>query len=145
LQTVSVIIASRLARSARPEANGQLHIEAALRSIRAQTIADRVRFQILVGIDHGAEVPAQFADDPGIQIVESAGRTQAAALNAAAAHAEGEFVAFLEDDDLWDPCFVQAALTALALKGFGFSSSSLLETNEAGRPLRMLDFPIMSG
>jgi hypothetical protein len=122
-----------------------MFIEAAIRSIRAQTAADRVRFQIIVGIDRGATVPASLADDPGVQIAESNGGTQAAALNAAATLVEGEFVAFLEDDDLWDPHFVQAAFAALELKGFAFLSSSQLEMAETDQPLRVQDFPIMSG
>lgn len=144
MQTFSVIIASRLARSTRSDAGGELFVEAAIRSVRAQTAAARLHFEIIVGIDRGAAIPARLAEDSGIRIAEGDGPGQSAALNAAAAHADGDFITFLEDDDLWDPHFVEIALAALALKGFAFASSSQLEVGETGQPLRLMDFPTMS-
>jgi glycosyltransferase involved in cell wall biosynthesis len=145
LQTLSILIASRLARSTRPQTVDELLVDAAMRSIRAQTIADRVRIKIIIGIDCGASVPAALADSADVRIAESHGRSQAAALNAAAAHIEGDLVAFLEDDDFWDPHFIETTLAALKLKNFAFSSSTQLEMTEDQQPLRLKDFATMSG
>ncbi len=145
MQSLSVLIASRLAPSTRPQANGALLVEAAIQSIRAQTAAARIELRIVIGVDRGTTVPPALADRHDVEIVESAGRTQAAALNAAARHIDGDFVSFLEDDDIWDPYFVEIAFAALKLKPFGFASSNQLEANEIDRPLRLKDFPTMSG
>ncbi|MGH6941696.1 glycosyltransferase family 2 protein [Hypericibacter sp.] len=145
MQILSVLIASRLAPSTRPQANGSLLVEAAIQSIRAQTAATRFELRIVIGVDQGTKIPAALANQDGVRIVESDGKTQAAALNAAARHIDGEFVSFLEDDDIWDPFFLEAAFAALNLKSFGFASSNPLEISEADRPLRLKDFPTMSG
>jgi glycosyltransferase involved in cell wall biosynthesis len=145
LQSLSVLIASRLARSTRPRANGALLIETAIQSIRGQTVADRYQFRIVIGVDRGTPVPPALVEQDNIKIVESDGKSQAAALNAAARHIEGDFVSFIEDDDVWDPFFLEAAFAALNLKSFGFASSNQLEISEADRPLRLKDFPTMSG
>ena len=145
MQLLSVLIASRLALSTRPRANGALLVEAAIRSIRAQTAANGLELEIVVGVDRGTTVPPALVDRDGVRIVESAGKTQAAALNAAARHIDGDFVSFLEDDDIWDPYFLETAFAALKLNSFGFASSNQLEMDETDRPLRVKDFPTMSG
>lgn len=145
MQTLSVLIASRLALSTRPLAGGTLLVEAAIQSIRAQSAAAQFKFQILVGVDRGTKVPPALLELTGVKFVEGDGKTQAAALNAAARHIEGDFVSFIEDDDIWEPQFLEIAFTALKLKSFGFASSNQLEMSEADRPLRVKDFPTMSG
>ena len=145
MQSLSVLIASRLAPSTRPQANGALLVEAAIQSIRSQTLAARAEIRIVVGVDRGKKVPPALANRDDITFVESAGRTQAAALNAAAGHIDGDFVSFLEDDDIWDPHFLETAFAALKLKSYGFASCNQLEMDETDRPLRLRDFPTMSG
>jgi hypothetical protein len=145
LPILSVLIASRLAPSTRPQANGALLAEAAVQSIRAQTAAARLDLRIVIGVDHDTRIPPALAAQDGVRIVASDGKTQAAALDAAAHHIEGDFVSFLEDDDIWDPHFLETAFAALTLKSFGFASSNQLEMSEADRPLRLKDFPTMSG
>jgi len=145
LPSLSVLIASRLAPSTRPQANGALLVEAAIQSILAQTAATRLEIRVVIGVDRGTTVPPTLVDRDGVTIVESDGKSQAAALNAAARHIDGDFVSFLEDDDIWDPYFLEIAFAGLKLKSFGFASSNQLEADEADRPLRLKDFPTMSG
>jgi glycosyltransferase involved in cell wall biosynthesis len=128
--TISVIIPSRL------EGN---FLEGAVQSISSQAGVNGAEIQITVGIDCGAR-PAGIG---GVEFVESAGRSQAAALNAAAARASGDYIAFLEDDDRWRPNFLKTALGAL--KDKAFVSSTQIETDERGTVRRINDFPTPSG
>ena len=64
--------------------------------MRSQTISKGVEFQILVGID-AVNPPTHLAVQHGIHFGESRGRSQAAALNAAAKMVDGDLVAILED------------------------------------------------
>jgi glycosyltransferase involved in cell wall biosynthesis len=89
---ISVIIPSRLEGA---------FLENAIRSIRSQ--------ETVVGIDHGSTPPELRS----VEFIESKGNNQAAALNAAVAHATGDFIAFLEDDDEWRPAFVKTALFSI--------------------------------
>jgi glycosyltransferase involved in cell wall biosynthesis len=140
-KAVSVIIPSRLALS---EIDGnRLFLEDAVRSIRLQAMIDRKQIQIIVGVDAGTVAPSGLAQRLGIDVIESRGRSQAAALNAAAERAEGEFIAFLEDDDLWHRRFLRTTLDALG--NAEFASSTQLEVNERHEVVRINDFPTPSG
>jgi hypothetical protein len=137
----TVIVPSRLAR---PAGIGErLFLEDAVHSIRQQATIGHERIQIVVGVDMGAVAPAGLARRLGIELVESGGHSQAAALNAAAKRAEGEFLAILEDDDVWDRMFLCTALDALGKAEF--ASSTQLELNARGEVLRINDFPTPSG
>ena len=65
---MSVLIASRLAPSTRPQANGALLVEAAIQSIRAQTAAARIELRIVIGVDRGTTVPPALADRHDVAI-----------------------------------------------------------------------------
>ena len=119
--TVSVIIPSRLAPAA--GSGERLFLEDAVHSIGQQATIGREHIQIVVGVDVGTVAPAGLAQRLRIELVESGGRSQAAALNAAAERAEGEFLAILEDDDIWDPKFLRTALDALGKAEFASSTA----------------------
>ena len=141
---ISIIIPSRLA--AAPGSSESFFLERAIATIRAQTLRDTMPIQLLVGIDKGAAVPAFLAGcgaDFGLRFIESSGRSQAAALNAAARHARGDYLAFLEDDDEWDPRFL--AFAHAALNEAAFVSSTQLEVTPQGDPIQINDFPTPSG
>jgi hypothetical protein len=127
--TISIVIPSRLATG--PGASGKLgrlFLERAIETIRTQTIFDPARTQIIVGVDAGANTPADLAAGAAIEFAQSAGHSQAAALNAAARHIRGDFAAFLEDDDQWGSLFLENGLVALT--HCGFVSSTQLEVTE---------------
>jgi Glycosyl transferase family 2 len=144
LTTVSVVLPSLLKTFKDPRQSGRLFVEQAVASIRAQTIANRVAFQIVVGLDagQGSQVPAGLAERLGIAFAESNGRSVTVALNAAARRCNGEYIAFLEDDDQWHPLFVETALAALHQADF--VSSTQLEVTEQGEVIRIADFPTAS-
>jgi glycosyltransferase involved in cell wall biosynthesis len=145
LATVSVVLPSLLKKSTDPRQSGRLFLEQAVGSIRAQTAANRVTFQIVVGLDAGgrSQVPAGLAERLGIQFAESNSRSIAAALNAAVRCCNGDYIAFLEDDDQWHPLFIETALAAFQ-QGADFVSSTQLEVTEQNEVIRIVDFATAS-
>lgn len=136
--TISVIIPSRLAN---PFDKERLCLEDAVLSIHQQTGLDGASVQIIVGIDAGATVPERVRHMA--EFVHSDGHSAAAALNAAAMRAQGEFLAILMDDDMWYPAFLETALRAL--RQADFVSSTALELDAEGTIVRINDFPLPSG
>lgn len=120
-------------------------LERSTASIRAQTAIAEFDVRIVVGVDPGASQGLrEIAGRLGCDLVESATASQAGALNAGLAAVDSELVAFLEDDDVWQPPYLQAASGALAA-GAAFVSSTQLEFDENGIVLRINDFPTPSG
>ena len=76
-----------------------------------------------------------------VDYIVSTEGTQAEAMNAGAQQGS-DYLAFLEDDDWWEPGRVDAAL--LALEQAHFCSSTQLEMNRDGI-VRINDFPTPSG
>ena len=75
---------------------------ATLESVFAQTFTD---YEIIVindgSPDNTAAVLKPFAEAARIRYIEQANQGQATARNRGLAEAQGEFIAFLDDDDLW--------------------------------------------
>lgn len=117
-------------------------LERAISSIIAQTARRELAMEVLVSIDNGESAPA-LPLQPGVRIIEAKSRGQAAALNAGAAHANADYLAFLEDDDHWHPERIAYALQALDKADF--TSTTQLEVNESGVVARINDFPTPSG
>jgi glycosyltransferase involved in cell wall biosynthesis len=119
---VSVIIPTR----ARPELLRQ-----AIASARAQTITD---LEIIVAVN-GPENPLtartlEIASGCRVVRVERAGI--AVALNAGIAIARGEWLAFLDDDDLWEPNRIEAALEAARLTSADLVISDFVVFDDSG-------------
>jgi glycosyltransferase involved in cell wall biosynthesis len=103
-QATSVII---------PCYNAEAFLPEALESVRRQTTP--VREVIL--IDDGSRIPVQAPagwDGPPLRIVRTPNRGQAAARNLGLSLAEGDYVAFLDADDLWLPAKIERQEAALA-------------------------------
>lgn len=97
---VSVIIPTR----DRPQL-----LREAIRSIRAQTFTD---YEIIVAVNgpDNPHTPQTLEAAAGVRIVRVEAAGIAVALNAGIAVARGEWLAFLDDDDLWEPNRLEAAL-----------------------------------
>lgn len=133
-----VIIPSRLAKSQ----GGFYFLERAVKSIRAQKAADQVDIDISVGVDPGAAIPEleAFKD---LHWEVSTAPSQAGALNAAARRFDHDYIAVLEDDDVWTPPFLSVAMAAL--QQADFASSTQLEVTDGGEVIYINDFPTPSG
>jgi glycosyltransferase involved in cell wall biosynthesis len=81
--------------------NGEAFVRDALASIRQQTVAP---FETIVVDDGSTDRTAEFVQtEPGVTLIRQQNSGASAARNAAIARASGEWVAFLDADDLWLP------------------------------------------
>ncbi|MEB3830753.1 glycosyltransferase family 2 protein [Phormidium sp. CCY1219] len=95
MQLVSVII---------PVYNVEQYIADTVRSVLAQTYSN---FEVLIvddgSPDRSVEICETEFDDPRIRIIRQENRGLAGARNTGIRHANGEYLAFLDSDDLWRP------------------------------------------
>lgn len=96
-----------------PVYNGEKTIRETIESVLNQTLAD---FELLI-IDDGSqdstlEVVASIKD-PRIKVFSYPNANQAVSRNRGLSHAVGEYISFIDADDLWTPDKLEAQLTAL--------------------------------
>lgn len=140
---ISVIVPSRLQAPDGTD-QGPWFVQRAIAGIRGQSIFRKPGFeaQIIVGIDPGMASLARQRLDAGITLAEAAVRQQSSALNAAIAKISGDYVAFLEDDDLWEPGYLERAISSFG--AYQFASSTQLERTVSGDVVKILDYPTPS-
>ena len=110
-ESVTVAIPSQLDPVA-VETAEELWLDRAVESVRSQTCD--LPIDVVVGLDHGATPPQRFLEGASEIAFATARETgQSAALNAAVAQAHGTYLAILEDDDRWQPRFLEHALEAI--------------------------------
>lgn len=104
-----------------PTRDRQRAVADAVRSVANQTYGD---LEIIV-VDDGSYPRLSLADlpaDPRIRLYRTEGRGAAAARNRGMVAANGEFVAFLDDDDRWKPTKTQTQLDALIASGASWAA-----------------------
>ena len=82
--------------------NGEQYLPAALESVRAQTV---LVHEIII-VDDGSAVPIRAPEGwngPPLRLIRTPNRGQTTARNLALTYAAGDFVAFLDSDDMWVP------------------------------------------
>ena len=85
-----------------------------LESIRAQTLREIEVLVVSDGPSAGNEAVVQALDDPRFVSLSCAHQGRPApARNVGLARARGEFIAFCDDDDLWEPGKLEAQLKAM--------------------------------
>ena len=99
-----------------------------------------VRLEIVVGLDPSASPPRHVS---GVRFAHGSAHSQAHAINAAVAAAEGDVLAFLEDDDLWLPRRLEYGLDYL--RRYDLVTSNQVEVTTEGMFKRIFDFPTPSG
>lgn len=93
-----------------PAYNAASYIGQAIESVLAQRFADWELVIVNDGsTDDTAAVVARY-HDPRIRLIHQPNGGEAAARNTALEHMRGEFVAFLDADDMWLPNHLQAAM-----------------------------------
>lgn len=107
-------------------------------AVLAQTFGD---FELIVvddgsGDDTAGVLGRRYADEPRLRYLRKPNGGVSSARNLGLAHARGEFIAFLDSDDLWQPWKLQlqvAALRALAPHGVGMLWTNLDVVDEHGK------------
>lgn len=123
MKLVSVIV---------PVYNVEKYIAQTIRSVLNQTYSN---FELIIvddeSPDRSIEICQQFLD-PRIQIIHQQNRGLAGARNAGIRHAKGEYLAFLDGDDLWLPEKLEKHVQHLAASpevGVSFSRSEFIDSD----------------
>jgi glycosyltransferase involved in cell wall biosynthesis len=114
-----------------PAYNAEQTLAASVRSVLAKSEQD---FELVI-VDDGstdatAEVARTFVTDPRVRLVQQENSGLAASRNTGIEQAAGEYVAFLDSDDLWMPAFLEAtggALDADPAAGFAYTDGWALD------------------
>ncbi|MBF2021559.1 MAG: glycosyltransferase family 2 protein [Hydrococcus sp. C42_A2020_068] len=133
MKLVSVIV---------PVYNVEKYIAQTIRSVLNQTYSN---FELIVvddeSPDKSAEICRQF-QDPRIRIIHQKNRGLAGARNAGIRHAKGDYLAFLDGDDLWLPEKLEKHvqhLEASSHVGVSFSRSQFIDSD--GNSLGIYQMP----
>ncbi|TXG78439.1 MAG: glycosyltransferase [Thermomicrobiales bacterium] len=134
---VSVVIASY---------NMGHYLATALRSALEQTYRD---IEVIV-IDDGStddtgDVVKPFLADARLRYIHQANAGQAHAKNRGIHEARGEFVAFLDADDVWLPTKLERQMPLFQEEAVGVVFCRSVEIDAQGAELRLLDFPLYRG
>ncbi|MGB3300614.1 MAG: glycosyltransferase [Phormidesmis sp.] len=125
-----------------PVYNVEKYVEAALKSALAQTYPNTEILIINDGsFDQSIAICKKF-DDDRISIIHQENKGLAEARNTGLRHATGDYVAFLDGDDIWLPQKIEKHISHLedaSEVGISFSRSAFI--NEAGLPLKTYQMP----
>lgn len=106
---------------------------------------EEVEVEVVVvddGSDDGSAEKLSAFDDPRVHAVLRPHKGgQAVALNAGIEAARGEWIAFLDDDDLWSPRKLRAQLDAAEAAGASFVYGSMVAVNSEGQVLESFPTP----
>lgn len=118
------------------------YIGVTVQSVLEQTYKN---FELLIvddgSLDKSIEICQQFTD-PRIQIIRQENQGVCSARNTGIRHARGEYLAFLDGDDLWLPKKLEKHVEHLENSpavGVSFSRSAFID--EAGEPLGIYQMP----
>lgn len=129
-----------------PVYNVAAYVEAAVASVLTQDFAD---FELLI-VDDGSTddslARCQAFNDPRLRIICQANRGLAGARNTGIRHARGQYVAFLDSDDLWTPDKLTAHVAHLDADprlGVSYCQSAFIDGH--GHRLGVLQSPKLKG
>jgi glycosyltransferase involved in cell wall biosynthesis len=129
-----------------PVYGAEKYIAATVQSVLDQTYKN---FEVLIiddaSPDRSIEICQQFTD-PRIKIIRQQNRGLAGARNTGIRHAQGDYLAFLDADDLWLPEKLEKHVEHLENSpsvGVSFSCSAFID--ETGKPLGLYQKPKLTG
>ncbi len=125
-----------------PVYNSENYVAQTLQSVLSQTYSD---FEIIIvddgSTDKSIDICQQF-QDARIKIIHQQNRGLAGARNTGIRHAQGEYLAFIDSDDLWLPEKLAKHMQHFKRSpevGVSFSRSSFLD--DQGKPLGIYQMP----
>jgi glycosyltransferase involved in cell wall biosynthesis len=125
-----------------PVYNAEKHVANTLESLLAQT---HENFEVIIvddgSLDNSINVCRQFTD-PRIKIVQQSNRGLPGARNTGIRHAEGDYIAFLDADDLWLPTKLEKHVRHFEESphiGVSFSYSAFIDDD--GEPTGLYQIP----
>lgn len=122
-----------------PAYNGERFIGEAIESLRAQTYREWELVVVNDGSTDGTARIARGFHDGRISVIDQPNGGEATARNTALRHMRGEFVAFLDADDLYLPGHLETAARVLGGGGqFDATYSDGFYCDESGRLLQTL-------
>lgn len=129
-----------------PTHNRPQMLKEAVESALAQTFQD---FEIIIVLNGATAEPVQTArrlgEDARTHAVEMAYGTLAAARNCGLAAAQGEWIAFLDDDDIWLPDKLELQLAAARRTGADLVTCNFSQFNAQGTVARAVLKPLPAG
>ena len=125
-----------------PVYNVEQYVADAICSVLDQTFED---FELIIVDDGGADASMDICrlfSDPRIHIVSQENRGLAGARNTGIRHARGEYIAFLDSDDIWKPHKLAIHVAHLnAKKGVGVSYSPSILIDDHGDAIGLIQAP----
>ena len=116
-----------------PLYNGERYIEAALRSVLAQTLAPREIIVVDDGsIDDGPALVERLAREYPIKLLRKENGGQSSARNFGVRHATGDLIAFLDQDDVWYHDHLAQLVRPFSEARLGWAYSNLDRMDERG-------------
>ncbi len=117
-----------------PSYNAMTYLPETLESVLGQTFTD---FEVLIindgSSDHVVEWAAQI-EDGRVKLISQANKGLPGARNTGIAEAQGEYIAFLDADDLWDPTKLEKQVHCLdASPEVGLIHTWMLLVDEKGK------------
>lgn len=123
-----------------PVYNVREYLENCVRSVKEQSLDDWQLLLVDDGSDDGSDVLARelAASDDRIEFLSRPGGGVGAARNAGLDAARGEYVAFLDSDDAWEPFHLKTLLTLVVSSGADVAAAGALAVDETGEILRRM-------
>jgi len=128
-----------------PVYNVERYVGAAIGSVLGQTFTD---FELLIiddaGLDGSLDICRSFSD-PRIRIISQGNRGLAGARNTGIRYARGQYVAFLDSDDLWHCEKLERHIRHLESDcrlGLSYSGARLID--DEGRPIGISQKPMLN-
>ncbi len=121
-----------------PIYNGQKYIEETVRSVINQTYADLEVICIIDGTKDASESMIDKMNDPRIRILEQENRGATYTRNRGLSLATGEFILFLDQDDVIEPDFIESAVREIVRTGSTGVAVNGYRIDAAGRVIRRI-------
>ena len=124
-----------------PTFNRLKYLPATLASVRAQRFAD---FETIVIDDGSTDGTLDYLTTigEGLRVVRQDNRGPGAARNAGVAAAKGEYIAFLDSDDVWFPWTLEAFAGVIAASSPSIVTASVIEFSDESRLVQVGEGPV---